>query len=150
MTENVFEISVNEKTKGLIIRMYKWGLFLFVSALVITIGTLILGYIEYNAYKNIFTNYPQPAKVQTYIHWIHTLIYTVLLPLQGFFVFQFISNSKKALAYHDAEGFNQSFSWFAKQLITASVIEVINILMLVLYIYFSLQLAKIIQGTELS
>lgn len=147
--ESVFEISVNDKAKHTLLHLYKWGLYLYICAFVVSISTVALCCFEYWAYEKAFqSSIHEITKRHFLTSWIHVGIYALLLPIHGYFLYRFLKQSRKALLYQDTEGFNHSFTWFAKQLIIASIIETINIVMLTLYIYNTIKIGELMRKSQ--
>lgn len=126
MKEELFEIKLDETGKRLLLRVNFWARFLYVCTLLTCVFDLINAYLGIKSFFKNADGYNDYLKFSVSLNIIFLTIYAVLLPIQAYYFLSFSRNARKAIRYEDSIGFNNSFKWLLKHVITASILFTLN------------------------
>lgn len=143
MNEELFEIKLDETGKKLLIRISRWAKFLYICCVLTCIFDLINAYLGIKSFLKYADRYDDYMRFSVSFNIIFLIIYAVLLPIQAYYFLSFSRKASKAMQYEDSIGFNNSFKWLLKNIITASILFTLNSIWAFVYsireFYFSNQ-----------
>ncbi len=126
MNEELFETKLDENGKKLLIRINRWAKLLYICCILTCIFDLINAYLGIRSFLKNVDGYNDYLKFSVSFNIIFLIIYAVLLPIQAYYFISFSRNARKAIQYEDSIGFNNSFKWLLKHVITASILFTLN------------------------
>ena len=126
MKEELFEIKLDENGKKLLIRISRWAGLLYICCVLTCVFDLFNAYLGIKSFLKNVDGYNDYLKFSVSFNIIFLIIYAVLLPIQAYYFISFSRKARKAIQYEDSIGFNHSFQWLLKHVITASILFTLN------------------------
>ncbi len=126
MNEELFQIKLDETGKNLLIRIRQWARFLYICCVLTCFFDLINAYLGIKSFLKYTDRYDDYMKFSVIFNIIFLFIYAILLPIQAYYFFSFSRKASKAMQYEDSIGFNHSFKWLLKHIITAGILFTLN------------------------
>lgn len=124
MELELFKIELNDKNRRQLKRIRTWATLLFIFALCTGLFNLFSGYKLIKFYSAFPTS--GIFKIQSTGNIVFLGLYGCVIPLQAYFLYNFVSKFKVAILFDRIEEFSLSLQWLLKQIVVATILFGLN------------------------